>query len=158
LERAQRVKSAIILNIARFVAWPRESFNGHQDEIMLCLYRDNPFGNGLKGIRGKRVGSRKLGIRILSPDDTDSGCNVLFIPSERLSQYAAESTATASRHLLTITDRTLYPMPTTSPSVSVALFRDQKRIGFEVDLSVVKRAGLRMSSELLKLARIVGRE
>ncbi len=36
-----------------------------------------------------------------------------------------------------------------------ALFRDRRRLGFEVDLRAVKNARLRLSSELLKLARIL---
>lgn len=157
--RAQKVKAAFVLNIARFVYWPDEAFEAHPDTIHLCLYRANPFGDAIESIRNKRVSGRRLDIRRIQPDSGLDKCNILFVPRQYRAEIPEQGPPQSSgpAALLTITDLTQEPEGATgSGNTLIALVRERNRIGFEIDLGKVRRSGLRMSSELLKLGNIVG--
>ena len=74
-----------------------------------------------------------------------------------MEDFSGELDEPLERPLLTVADLTLesHPEEGHRHPVMVTLVRAGTRIGFEVSLQQVRRAGLRMSAELLKLARIL---
>jgi hypothetical protein len=113
-------------------------------------------GAAIETIRGKRIHSRVLKIATVRSLGESSACNILFVPPAELSRYSRDPGLSTPRPLLTIADLTEDGAGSQERrNVLVALVREQRRIGFEIDLQAVRRRGLRMSSELLKLARIV---
>ncbi len=154
-ERAREVKAAFVLNIARFVYWPEEVFAEHPREIRLCLYRGNPLGNALETIRNKRVVGRDLTISNIDRLGENGSCNILLVPSEQLDQFRRDPDRIPEQPMLTITDGTV--AATDTRGIQVILMRRETRIGFDIDQTRVQRSGLRLSSELLKLGRIIHR-
>ncbi len=154
-ERTREVKAAFVLNIARFVYWPEEVFKEHPREILLCLYRDNPLGNALESIRNKKVAGRDLAIRNVDRLGATGGCNILLVPAEQLQHFRHDPDRMPKQPLLTITDGTA--ASTDTHGIQVILVRRETRIGFDIDQARVRQSGLRLSSELLKLGRIVHR-
>ncbi|MGR9051787.1 MAG: YfiR family protein [Gammaproteobacteria bacterium] len=157
--RVERVKAAFVLNIARFVSWPAEALSERGGRLLLCLYRSNPLTEALATIQGEEVVGHRIEIgRIQSL--ADSGlCHMLLIDRNELAYYSSEAASLPERPMLTIADLTEADAGGQArPGILVALVRNGARIGFEIDLAKSRRAGLRMSSELLKLATIVGDE
>ena len=155
--RSQRVKAAFILNIARFVSWPESAFDGPGAPLLLCLYRGNPLGVAIDSIRGERAVGRRMAIAEVSSYDESEACHILLVPAARLEDFSGELDEPLERPLLTVADLTLesHPEEGHRHPVMVTLVRAGTRIGYEVDLQQVRRSGLRMSAELLKLARIL---
>ena len=154
---ADEVKAAFVLNIARFVEWPAGLMEGSGRGLQLCLYRNNPLGSAIRTIRGKRVAGRELSIKTVYSAPGEQACNILFVPRGELERFSGESEDGAGLPLLTITDLTEDGGESLRyPAVLVFLVREGKRMGFEINLDAVERSGLRFSSELLKLGRIVG--
>jgi hypothetical protein len=153
--RAQEVKAAFVLNIARFVYWPDEAFDPHPGEIHLCLYRGNPLGGALETIRDKRVAGKTLVVVPIDAMTETDHCNVLLVPADQLEHYRRELAEQADAPLLTITDGT-QDAATDTRGIQITLARRDTRIGFDIDQRLVQRSGLRLSSQLLKLGRIVG--
>jgi len=156
-DELRRVKAAFVLNIARFVAWPADAFAGNADALHLCLYRSNPLGSAIETIRGKKVGKRSLSVSTIRDIGRGRECQILFVPPAELGRFAG-GPPSATQPILTLTDATSDDAAARrrDNAVMVTLVRNGTRIGFEIDLPRVRRAGLRMSAELLKLARIVG--
>lgn len=155
--RIDQVKAAFVLNIVRFVSWPVDSPDSPKNQMQLCLYRDNPMHQAMATIEGEEVGGRMIEIRQIRHLVANESCNILLISSNDLHAFNSEVASGFTSPMLTITDLT--DADSTAQSrrgILVALVRNGTRIGFEVDLEKVRRAGLRMSSELLKLATIVG--
>jgi len=152
--RAREVKAAFVLNIARFVYWTDDLFADHPAELRLCLYRDNPLGDALESIRHKKVDGRNLTTRQIPRLAAARGCNILFVPADQLENYRRDPAPTAPQPMLTITDVT-HGSPD-NPGTHIILVRRGTRIGFDIDLNQVKQSGPRLSSELLKLGRIIG--
>lgn len=158
--RIDRIKAAFVLNIARFVTWPPQVFEGDAGELQLCLYRRDPLGEGVDEIRGKRVGGRALQVRLIDDLEASNSCHILVIAQQEYSHYKRAQAGSRSRPLLTIADMTGEggSAGLSRPGVLITLVRKETRIGIEVDLHQSRAAGLQLSSHLLKLARIVGEE
>ena len=154
-----KVKAAFVLNVARFVTWPTEVFEDKNTRLMLCYYRSNPFDDGLHSIMGKTVAGRQLEIKQIEQLSAAGSCQILLISQSELGNFAREAKKDLPPSLLTVTDRTNAKPGSTAASpkgIIVTLVRKGAQIGFEIDLSLSRTAGLKMSSQMLKHARIVG--
>jgi hypothetical protein len=155
-ERIERVKAAFVLNIARFVSWPDEALDPQHGRLLLCLYRGNSLAAAAETIEGKIVNGRALQTSLVDSLAHGRTCNILLIGASEMQRFEEESKHTPDRPLLTIGDLTdAAPSPPHRQAL-VTLVRSGARIGFEINLAKTRRAGLQMSSNLLKLAKIVG--
>lgn len=151
------VKAAVVLNIARFVSWPADSQLYQGEQMQLCLYRENPLHNAAAGIVGEEVGGRAMEIRQVDGLAASDACSILLIPANQLPRFISELSPDFNRPLLTVADLTDTEQQVQSRrGILISLVRNGARIGFEINLEKSRQAGLRMSSELLKLANIVG--
>lgn len=153
------IKSAFFVNIARFVEWPSDSPRGQARELVFCPWMEATEAIQPEVMNGRRIGYRRLRVRPLATLETLAACHVLFIPVARFWQFDRQVPAQRRQDLLVVTDLTveeqeLWPPPS---GVLIALFRQGTRIGIAIDLEAAQAANLRISSELLKLARLVAR-
>jgi len=157
LKRISAIKAAFVLNIARFVTWPSEVFASGNDPMRLCVYRDNVYRKGLEAIKGKKVGNRRLELSTIEHLHPKLECEILLIPHSAAGQFHAEQQGKLKQSLLTIADQTeISEVEFSREGIIVTLVRQGSKIAFEIDPWQAKRANLHMSSELLKLAKIVG--
>lgn len=146
------LKAAFIYQIARFVEWPPTGMPVNTGEpLRLCVLGSNPFGAALGSIRGKPVNERRMEVSLLDMDAGISECAILFItaPAEKhLERIAALSRGAG---VLTIGDTQGFA----GRGVMVNFFQQDGKIRFEVNLDATRHGGLKISSKLLSLARIV---
>lgn len=155
--RVNRVKAAVILNIARFVSWPEGVFIARNERMQLCLYRDSPIDQALATIAGEEITGHPIELRHVRSLKESNSCHILLINQGELSAYLKEAPDESDSPLLTIADLTdIQSSMNPRHDILVSLIRNGARIGFEINLERARRKGLRMSSELLKLAIIVG--
>jgi ABC-type amino acid transport substrate-binding protein len=156
-QRINKVKAAFVLNVARFVTWPEEVFDGRDGRLLLCFYRTNPFDVALDSISGKTVSGRQLEIIQIENLQDSEPCQILLISPLELDDFMREARPGLTSPLLTIVDMTdTAEGSAAGKGVLITLVRKGSRIGFEIDLARARSAGLKMSSELLKHAHIVG--
>lgn len=157
LKRINAIKAAFILNIARFVTWPSEVFATENAPLHLCVYRDNTYGEILEAVKGKKIGAHKMELSTIYSLQSKLQCEILLIPHTTARQFHSEFRGELQQPILTISDRTEVSKENMSrEGVIVTLVRQGPRIAFEIDPWKAKEANLHMSSELLKLATIVG--
>src|SRR5687767_11813831 len=75
-----RVKAAFILNFARFVEWPSDSFS-EGGVLVVGIIGDSPFGGSLDQLNGTTVNGRRIAIRRFKFGDYLRGCQILFVSS-----------------------------------------------------------------------------
>lgn len=143
-----QVKAAYIYNFAKFVEWPP----GVSGDINVCVLGDDPFGDDLSIIEGKRVLSRKIAIREVASYRNSAGCDIIFI------SYSEEYHLT---QLLKYLKR--YPVLTIGDTegfadkgVMINFYMENRTVRFEINPRAAGSAGLRISSSLLRIAKIVG--
>jgi hypothetical protein len=148
-----QVKAAYLYNFGRFIAWPAKAAS--DPSFAICVLGQDPFGLALnatladENINGKSVIAKRI------PDPAEAvNCRILFISSSegaRLKQILATLKDTS---VLTVSD-----LPEFSKNGGMVQFTmEGSRVRFEVNLVPAERAGLALSSELLKVAVNVRRE
>ena len=144
------IKAAFLYNFAKFVEWPKESFQGNQSPLVLGILGKDPFGKALDSLNGKSVGGREFVVKRFSGLETLEPCHILFVTGPEQVHLARILKKVESLNVLTVSDiKGFCPAGGT-----IALFVEEKQVRFEVNVDAVQRTGLKLSSQLLKLARI----
>lgn len=141
------VKAAFIHNIAKFVEWPAHS----ADTLKLCVIGQDPFAGALDALQGKTIGDRLWDVSFVRHNSGLSRCDVLFIASSEKNNLGRILENIQGRAVLTISDTEGYA----EQGVMVNFYLEQNRVRFEINNEAARRAGFKIGSQLLKLARIV---
>ncbi len=145
-----KVKAAFLLNFGKFVEWPSEALV--DGELRICVLGNDPFGSTLdKTLAGRSVGSNKVKPLRVSAADGARGCQIVFVSeSEKAHVDQIVSTFRGSPVLLVSeTDRFV------KRGGMINFVEVDSKVRFEINEGAAKQAGLKISSQLLKLATAV---
>lgn len=145
------VKAAYLYNFGRFVDWPTQVEGEH---FTVCVLGQDPFGPRLDStLAGETIGGKSIIAKRISSSQESDDCRIVFLsPAEngRLKKIVAELDKKA---ILTVSDMPKF----TQFGGMIQFVVEGKRVRFEVNLTATQRAGLTLSSELLKVATAVKR-
>lgn len=147
---AEQVKSAIILNIARYVDWPAESFTGENGALVLCSLGRGKLSSAIKSLQGKTVKGHPVTVRQMSSAGDLAGCHVVVVGAEDRHQVAALLERSRRQPILTIGDLEGF----SREGGVTELFLQDGKVRFEINLAAARQNRLKFSSQLLKVARI----
>jgi len=148
------IKAAFLYNFIKFVDWPSESFKNDAAPINLYVLGDDPFGEALDTIRGKRVKGRRLVIKQVRRVEQIEGAHLLFISTSEKGRVKQILKSLADAPVLTISEMEGFGQ---NGGIINFITVDNK-IQFEINSEKAEQHRLRISSQLLKLARIVRSE
>jgi hypothetical protein len=146
------VKAAYIYNFAKFVEWPSGKLRKGGATITVGIIGKDPFGPALAAIEGKVAGMRKIWVKRDISLKHAGECDILFIARSENEQLEQILEAVGDSGVLTVGDSKGFALQ----GVMINFFMDVNRVRFEINPASADRAGLRISSTLLKIARIVG--
>ena len=144
-----QVKAAYLFNFAKFVEWPDRAFAGPDAPFTICIIGDDLFGGALKALQAKTVKNRKVAVKRVSAPAETGGCQVLFIgPTEedRLDELLLSLKGSTT---LVVGDMERFARR----GGMIGFLMERNKVVFEINDSAAKRAGLELSSQLLKMAR-----
>lgn len=141
------VKAAFIHNIVKFVEWP----TGSSANLQLCIMGQSPFTEAATLLAGKKIGQQVWEVRQVDSRESLSECRVLFIAASESGDLRRILDGIQASGILTVGDSNSYA----EQGVMVNFYPEQDKLRFEINVAAANRAGLRISSQLLKLARIV---
>jgi hypothetical protein len=147
-----QVKAAFLHKFAKFVEWPSRAFSSDADPFMLCVSGNNPFGKALDTLQDKTVGNRKLVIKNYQSIEEAGKCHILFISSSEKSGLQQILKAVRNKQILTVGDTEGFAQS----GVMINFVMQEGKVQFEVNPQAVKQAGLTVSSQLLKVSKIIG--
>jgi hypothetical protein len=146
-----QVKSAFLYNFAKFVEWPAEAFGDELTPLNLCVLGDEHFVSARESLAGKKVKGRKLEVNRVETAADLRDCHMLFI--------SADKTSDPHPYLIGV-KRPVLKVGETIDFIKrggiINLVRVENKFRFEINRSAGERAGFKFSSQLLKLATIVG--
>jgi len=146
------VKAAFLYNFAKFVEWPPETMPSGNAPLVLGVVGEDPFGQVLEEtIKGKTVNDRELVIRRFTRIQDVSSCHILFISSSERKRLPEIIAALRWSSVLTVSDMERFAQR----GGIISLTMENNKVRFEVNLDSAERAGLKISSKLLALAKIV---
>jgi hypothetical protein len=147
-----QVKAAFLVKLAMFVEWPAEAFAAPEAPIRIGILGPSPFGEGFEEAAAKeRINGRSVEVRVASEVAGLRDCQIVFIANSEQGRLAEIQAALAGRHVLTVGD---HPEFARDGGV-VNFIKEDGRVRFEVNRDAADKAGLRLSSKLLQVARVV---
>jgi len=147
-----QVKAAFVLNFAKFVDWPPGAFSSPDAPFQMCVLGDGLIGKPLTELTaGKLIAGRTIQVLHLRSLPEARHCHVLFIHSSEKKRIGAIVDGLRDRPILTVGDTQDFAQA----GVMINLYTEDDNIRFEIGLANAESAGLKVSSKLLALARIV---
>ena len=149
-----QVKAAYLFNFLKFVEWPADAFTDSLAPIVIGVVGDDPFGGALpEVVIGKTVQGRDLVIRKYHASENLRGASILFISASEKKRLPQILTSLRGASVLTVADMDGF---LDEGGMIQFLFEDD-RVRFAIDVGAASRARLKISSKLLSLARMVGK-
>jgi YfiR/HmsC-like len=147
-----RSKANYLANFSSFVEWPQETWQPGKASFLVCVFGEFSFGTSLAELtRGKTVHDRRVEIRWVQKPKELSACQILFITRSEKKRYNQVLDFVRGSMVLTVGET-----PDFLDAGGVLSFSDQRgSIQFDVNLEAANKARLRISSQLLALARRV---
>ena len=147
------VKAAYLYNFGKFVEWPAKARTA-EDSFTICVLGQDPFGTTFDTtIAGESINGKKVVIkRVAKPQDALS-CRILFISSSEESRLKEIVATLDKTSVLTVSDIPQF----TRRGGMIQFVVEANKVRFEVNLTIAERAGLILSSQLLKVAISVRR-
>ena len=153
LPREYKIKMAFIYNFTKFITWPETDkvFKNTDDFVGITIGGD-PFGVSLQEFSEKiTVKGKRAVIRNAASAREIEACHILFISASEESNLKQILDKVKWKPVLTVSDTAGFAQK----GVIINFFVEENRIRFEINLRAAKKAGFNISSDLLKLARIV---
>jgi hypothetical protein len=142
-----QVKAAFLLNFTRFVDWPPA--DNADSTIAICILGDDPFGDPLDQIvAGETLQGRKILVRRVRRPVAAS-CEVLYI--NRNEKDLPGLLAMIPPGTLTVGEGDTF----LRDGGMIAFVIDGRRVRFDISQGAATKAGIRLSSKLLNVARSV---
>ncbi len=144
------VKAVAVLNFIRYSTWPGPS----PDPLVVGVAGRATFLNSLRAtIQGRPVNGRGVRVIEVKTAADAQACQLLYFASERVAEIQPLLSSPLVAHALTIgeSDRFL------DLGGAVNLYLSDGHIAFEASLEALDKAGISISSNLLRLGQIRGR-
>lgn len=154
LPNEHHIKAAMVFNIAKYVDFPSDFLLQGRGPLHICTMGKGPFTQALEDLQGKTVRGHPITIQQIRTVDDIAACHLLAISDSQRYQLPAILEKSAQLGVLTISDTRKFAQT----GGVIGLFSQNDKILFEVNLEAARNARLKISSQLLKLARIVRNE
>lgn len=153
--REYQVKAAFLFNFAQFVQWPANTFTNASEPFRIGILGDDPFGPALdQVVEGESIREHKIVVvRSKRVQDLEH-CPMIFISKSERGRVGEILTRLKSRGILTVSE-----LPGFASHGGIINFvLEGNKIRFEINPTSAQRAGLKISSQLLNLGKLVEAE
>jgi hypothetical protein len=145
------LRAAFVYNFAKFTEWPAHAI-APNDPIAVCVVNDLRASDLFRQVvKGRAIGSRGLAVRELGLGPDLKSCQIVYAPQLDAERAADLLAAVSDAPVLTISD---YEHFARMGGIANFVVEDGK-MRFAINVEAAQRAHLRVSSQLLALARVV---
>jgi hypothetical protein len=147
-----RVKAAYLYNFAKFVEWPATSFAGTDSSMLICSIGDERLTEALQQTaRGKQAQGRSIEIKEVAGVYELRSCRILLIAFHDKERIAPILRSVQLANILTVGQSEEF----IRLGGIINLTRHEKNIELEINPKAAETAGLKISSRLLAVSRVV---
>lgn len=145
------LKAAFLYNFAKFTEWPTASFVDSRAPFVICALGHDSFGPNLDNLAGKMLRDRPLVTKRLLGDDNLIGCHLLYVSPGELKRAPHILQTLQKAPVLTVCDTEGCAESGFMLNMRIV----ENRVTLDLNLEVVAQTPLKLSSQLIKLTRIV---
>ena len=146
-------KAAFIYNFAKFTNWP-ESALAEDSSLILCTIGKLEAGFDLKRLSGKIIKNRQVEIKSLSKNQSAKDCNMLYIAKSEKKRFKKIIKKIKGKSVLTVSD---LPEFVKNGGI-IQFYRKKGQTHLIINLDHAREAKLELSSRLLILAEVIGKQ
>lgn len=147
------VRAAYLLNFAKYVQWPEDAFaTSPGGALVLCVVRDREV-HAMLAARAKdtQLDDQPVAVRAVTEPGEAEGCHLLYVPDAGDPRFPAIRRVLRDEPVLFVGDGDEF----LRRGGMIAFVREGRRLRFEIDNGAAADSGLKLSSQLLKIARRV---
>jgi hypothetical protein len=147
-----QVKAAFLFNFAQFVKWPGTSFANADAPFCIGILGDDPFGEALQEIiQGEAIDNHKLVVRHGQSFTDLQDCQMIFISKSQEDHMAQILSELDSKPILAVSEIESFAQN----GGAINFYLQEGKVRFEINPSSARRGGMKVSSQLLNLGKIV---
>jgi len=151
-EQAYNVKAGFIYNFSIFTEWPEKAFDSPTAPITVYVKKNTAARDAFDVLKNKKIKSRGFVIKEFdNVNEILPSCHILYIDTS--DKKTVEEILRKSRDgtILTVGDMEGFARM----GGIINFYTENNKLRFEINVKAAKRAQLKLSSHLLKLARII---
>jgi hypothetical protein len=148
-----QIKASFVYTVAKFVEWPVGSFASASAPLTLGIVG----GGGdvsdeiAEALRGKRVHDRDLVVRRVGEPGRPCDCQILYVVGSAPDTLPAVLGRAGSSGVLTVGETPDFA----ARGGILELAMQESMVQFEVNIAAAQKAGLIISSKILRLGRVI---
>lgn len=150
--REHKIEAAFLFNLTRFIDWPGGTFADADTPFSIGVFGDASFALFLeKAFKNRTVNGREF---VFTSSDTVHDLlksQLLFVSASQQGKLSDVIAALGGGNILTVSDMEKFARL----GGIIGFFKAGKKLNFEVNLEAAERAGLKISSKLLALGKVV---
>lgn len=151
-EEARLLKVAFVYNFAQFTRWPEGTLSGEDLRLKLCTVGQDALAAELQRLNDKVIKGYALSVQPVTASQISGRCQLLYVAASETERYGGIVADNQGMALLTVSE-----LPGFAQAGGIIeLYREEERIRFIINLSAARKAGLEISSRLLRLATVIG--
>jgi hypothetical protein len=150
--REHQIKAAALYNIIAFTDWPETAFASPDAPLVLAIVGQGPIASLLgEFIENETWHGRRIQIRRVNSVAEARGCHVLFLARSAQGSWRNVGGQVAAQPILSVSDEGNFARE----GGIVQLAIDRNRLLLIVNLAAARRAGISISSKVLRLAQVL---
>jgi len=142
------IRSAMVFNFCKFVEWPEKT---PSDSIVLGVIGDADALPDFSSIEGKSIGRLPIEIRTVENSEDLRACHLVYIAGDQQDRVDQTLSVAQAESILTISEINGF----CRDGGIIQLVERRGKIRFFINRQAADRAQLSLSSQLLKVAKIV---
>jgi hypothetical protein len=155
VSKEYQLKAAFLYNFVQFVQWPGNAFTNAQTPFVIGILGDDPFGAALdETVQGQTVLDHKLIVQRAKRLEDLRDCQLIFVSKSEKPHLADILSTLKDRPVLTVSETQGFA----SHGGMINFYLDGKKVRFELNPEAAQQRGLKISSQLLSLGKIVESE
>jgi hypothetical protein len=150
VSRKYQITAGYLLHFTSYVRWPNSTA---KKNINICIVGTDPFGGFIDEMLKTRPTNREgtpISAKRLAIGDKLGDCHLAFVTQEDVSSKFWRSVP-SNHALLLVSDGPDF----TKQGGMVSFYEENKRLRIEINLAESRKSNLDISSELLKIARVI---
>jgi hypothetical protein len=146
-----KVKAAFIHKFIKFTQWPKATFISDNSPIIIGVYGESPIWSGLKNLENKPVMGRRLKILKMKEPDKTKKFQIIFVSKTKKDEVDSLLNKINKSGVMTIGESDGFAEK--GGMINFVIVGSKLR--FEINVVAIERSGLKLSSKLLRLGKIV---
>ncbi|RYD64955.1 MAG: YfiR family protein [Verrucomicrobiaceae bacterium] len=155
VSKEYQLKAAFLYNFAKFVEWPARSFPTPDSPLVIGVFRTNPFGAELeKAVKGRKIKGHPIVVTLVPSANAARQAQILFVESAQDTRLAELKAALQGTPVLTVGESGAFARQ----GGMITFSQQNNSLRFTIDNASARKAGVKISSQLQKLALKPGGE